>query len=73
VTAALAFAGDAVRPRTVADDLANRFPDHTILQSYDLPTIRAKLTLSHDDPSNAEAGQGGVCEAPMITGFLNEQ
>jgi hypothetical protein len=33
--------------------LANRFPDHTIVQSYDVPTIRAQLALSHDDPSGA--------------------
>jgi DNA-binding winged helix-turn-helix (wHTH) protein/tetratricopeptide (TPR) repeat protein len=50
---ALAFAGDAVRARTLADDLANRFPDHTIVQSYKVPTIRAQLALSHDDPSGA--------------------
>jgi tetratricopeptide (TPR) repeat protein len=50
---ALAFAGDAERARTLADDLANRFPDHTIVQSYDVPTIRARLALSHDDPSGA--------------------
>ena len=50
---ALAFAGDAVRARTLADDLANRFPDHTIVQSYDVPAIRAQLALSHDDPSRA--------------------
>jgi eukaryotic-like serine/threonine-protein kinase len=50
---ALAFAGDAVRARTLADDLANRFPEHTIVQSYDVPTIRAQLALSHDDPSRA--------------------
>ena len=47
------FAGDAVQARTLADDLANRFPDHTIVQSYDVPTIRAQLALSHDDPSGA--------------------
>jgi hypothetical protein len=49
----LAFAGDAVRASTLADDLANRFFDHTIVQSYDVPTIRAQLVLSHDDPSGA--------------------
>ncbi len=48
---ALAFAGDAVRASTLTDDLANRFPHHTIVQSYDVPTIRAQLALSHDDPS----------------------
>jgi tetratricopeptide (TPR) repeat protein len=50
---ALAFAGDDVRARTLADDLANRFPDHTIVQSYYLPTVRAQLALSHHDPSKA--------------------
>jgi DNA-binding winged helix-turn-helix (wHTH) protein/tetratricopeptide (TPR) repeat protein len=50
---ALAFAGDAVRARTLAGDLANRFPDHTIVQSYDVPTIRAQLALNDDDPSGA--------------------
>ena len=50
---ALAFAGDAVRAGALADDLANRFPDHTIVQSYAVPAIRAELALSHDDPSRA--------------------
>src|SRR5262249_43806024 len=49
----LAFAGDVVRARTLANDLANRFPDHTLVQSYYLPSIRAELALSHDDPSSA--------------------
>ena len=40
------FVGDAVRAGTLADDVANRFPDHTIVQSYDVPTIRAQLALS---------------------------
>jgi eukaryotic-like serine/threonine-protein kinase len=53
VALALAFSGDAVRASTLADDLAYRFPDHTIVQSYELPTIRAQLALSHDDPSGA--------------------
>jgi tetratricopeptide (TPR) repeat protein len=50
---ALAFAGDAERARALADDLANRFPDHTIVQSYEVPTVRAQLALSHDDPAGA--------------------
>jgi eukaryotic-like serine/threonine-protein kinase len=52
-TAALACAGDAVRASTLADGLANRFPDQAIVQSYAVPTIRAQLALSHDDPSGA--------------------
>jgi eukaryotic-like serine/threonine-protein kinase len=50
---ALAFAGGEGRARTLADDLANRFPEHTIVQSYEVPTIRAQLALSRDDPSSA--------------------
>jgi tetratricopeptide (TPR) repeat protein len=50
---ALAFAGDAKRARTLADDLASRFPNHTIVQSYYAPSIRAELALSHDDPAGA--------------------
>jgi eukaryotic-like serine/threonine-protein kinase len=50
---ALAFGGDAARARTLADDLANRFPDNTIVQFYDVPTVRAQLTLSPDNPSRA--------------------
>jgi DNA-binding winged helix-turn-helix (wHTH) protein/tetratricopeptide (TPR) repeat protein len=50
---ALAFAGDSVRAGTLADDLGNRFPEHTIVQSYYVPTIRAQLALSRNDPSRA--------------------
>jgi eukaryotic-like serine/threonine-protein kinase len=68
---ALAFAGDEVRARTLADDLANRFPDHTIVQSYALPTIRAQLVLSHDDPSRAiEILQAAVPYELSVSGAL---
>jgi eukaryotic-like serine/threonine-protein kinase len=50
---ALSIAGDAVRAETLADDLDKRFPEHTIVQSYYLPTLRAQLALSRDDPSRA--------------------
>jgi serine/threonine protein kinase/Flp pilus assembly protein TadD len=50
---ALAFAGDAVRAQTLADDLDKRFPEHTIVQSYYLPTIHAQLALSGNDSSTA--------------------
>jgi tetratricopeptide (TPR) repeat protein len=49
---ALAFAGD-VRAQTLADDLVNRFPDHTLVQSSFVPTIRAQLALNRNDPSTA--------------------
>jgi DNA-binding winged helix-turn-helix (wHTH) protein len=49
----LALAGDEVRVETLATDLDNRYPEHTTVQSYYLPTVRAQLALSHDDPSRA--------------------
>ena len=51
-----AFEGDAVRARTLVDDLANRFPDHTIVQAYDVPTIRAQLAYEL-------SGSGALCGA----------
>jgi eukaryotic-like serine/threonine-protein kinase len=50
---ALALAGDEVRAETLATDLDNRFPEHTIVRSYYLPTVRAQVALSRDDPSTA--------------------
>jgi hypothetical protein len=50
---ALASGGDAVRARILADDLGHRFPEHTIVQSYYLPTVHAQLALSRNDPSRA--------------------
>ena len=34
-----------VPAKTLADDLDKRFPEHTIVQAYYLPTIRAQLAL----------------------------
>jgi tetratricopeptide (TPR) repeat protein len=50
---ALALTGDEVRVETLATDLDNRFPEHTIVQSYYLPTLRAQVALSRNDPSRA--------------------
>jgi predicted Zn-dependent protease len=50
---ALAFAGDAPRAQALADDLAKRFPEDTIVQFEYLPTIHADLELSRNDPSKA--------------------
>ncbi len=50
---ALAFAGDEVRSQAVADDLGNRFPEHTIIQFNYLPTIRAQLALNRDGAAKA--------------------
>jgi eukaryotic-like serine/threonine-protein kinase len=53
VALALAYAGDANRARTLADDLGKRFPEDTGLQFNYLPTLRAKLALSHSNPQEA--------------------
>ena len=50
---ALSFVGDDARAQKFADDLGNRFPEHTIVQSSYLPTLRAQLALSRNDPSRA--------------------
>ena len=50
---ALSIAEDAVRAEALADDLNKRFPEHTIIQSYYLPTLRAQLALIRTDPSRA--------------------
>jgi len=50
---ALAFAGDATRVHALADDLAKRWPDDTIVKFNYLPTIRAQLALNHNNASQA--------------------
>jgi DNA-binding winged helix-turn-helix (wHTH) protein/Tfp pilus assembly protein PilF len=50
---ALAFGDDAARAETLADALDKRFPEHTIVQSYYLPTLRAQLALGRNDSSKA--------------------
>ncbi len=50
---ALASAGDAARAQTLADDLAKRFPEDTVVQFNYLPTIHAQLALSRTDSSKA--------------------
>ncbi len=50
---ALAFAGDTTKAQALADDLANRFPEDTLVQFNYLPTIRAQLVLSRHDSSKA--------------------
>jgi eukaryotic-like serine/threonine-protein kinase len=50
---ALALAGDAGKAQTLADDLAKRFPDDTIVRFYYLPTMRAQVELSRSHPAKA--------------------
>jgi eukaryotic-like serine/threonine-protein kinase len=49
----LSIAGDAARAETLADAIDKRFPEHTIVQSYYLPTLRAQLALIRNDPLKA--------------------
>ena len=73
---ALGFAADVTRTRALADDLARRFPDDTIVQFNYLPTLRAQVALSHNDPSKAieelqisapyELGSPGTAFSPRL-------
>jgi hypothetical protein len=57
---ALAFSGEAVHEQAqterLVDDLAKRFPEDTVVLFNYLPTIRAQLALSRNDPSKAFDG-----------------
>jgi tetratricopeptide (TPR) repeat protein/predicted Ser/Thr protein kinase len=44
---AYALAGDAGHTQSLADDLAKRFPQDTIVQSVWLPSIRAQIAMDH--------------------------
>jgi eukaryotic-like serine/threonine-protein kinase len=50
---ALAMAGDAARAQALANELAKRFPEDTLVQFNYLPTLRAQLALSRNDASKA--------------------
>jgi eukaryotic-like serine/threonine-protein kinase len=54
---ALTFSDQAAREQApterLADDLAKRFPEDTMVQFNYLPTIRAQLALNRNDPSKA--------------------
>jgi eukaryotic-like serine/threonine-protein kinase len=50
---ALALAGDAALAGRLADDLAKRFPEDTLVQFNYLPTIRAATALSGGNPGRA--------------------
>jgi eukaryotic-like serine/threonine-protein kinase len=53
VALALAYAGDTNRAQALADDLAKRFPEDTIVQLNYLPTLRARLAIAHSNPQQA--------------------
>ena len=46
---ALAFVGDSARARVLSDDLAERFPEDTIVRLNYVPTVRAQLALGAFD------------------------
>jgi len=57
VSLALSFIEDASREQAriekLADNLAERFPEDTVVQSNYLPTLRAQLAISRNDASKA--------------------
>ena len=49
----LARTGDIPRARSLMTDIEKRYPNHSVMQSYWLPTIRAQLALRHHDTATA--------------------
>jgi tetratricopeptide (TPR) repeat protein len=45
-----AFAGDAPKAEYIADNLAKRFPDDTVVQFDYLPSVRAQIAILRNDP-----------------------
>jgi eukaryotic-like serine/threonine-protein kinase len=50
---ALARTGDAIQARKLADDLAHRFPLHTMINRYWLPAIDASIEIGRNNPAKA--------------------
>jgi hypothetical protein len=50
---ALALAHDETGAQSLADDLARRFPDSTIVQTSYLPSVHAQLAMNHLDTQKA--------------------
>jgi tetratricopeptide (TPR) repeat protein len=50
---ALALTRNSTRVRSLADDLAKRFPEDTLVQFSYLPTLRAQLALNRNDAAQA--------------------
>ena len=73
VAIALALAGDTSKGQTLADDLAKRFPDDTIVQFNYLPTLRAQLALDKKNPAEAieilQAGSAYELGSPENSAF----
>jgi hypothetical protein len=50
---AMAVAGETSRAQEMADDLARRFPENTVVRFSYLPVLRAQLALNHNDAAKA--------------------
>ena len=51
---AFARAGDTAQAEKMADDLAKRYPEDTLVNRYWLPSIRATVEISRNNPARAE-------------------
>ena len=49
----LARAGDVAGAQKLADELAQEYPQDTMIQNYSLPTIRAAIELQKNNPAKA--------------------
>src|SRR5580692_4566537 len=67
---AYALAGDVAHAQSLADDLAKRFPQDTVVQSLWLPTIHAQIKTSRKNPARSiELLQAAApYELGMLTG-----
>jgi len=53
LTLALARSGSVTAARTYADSFARRFPRHTLVQKFYLPTIYGAISLEEHDPARS--------------------
>jgi len=53
VAQVLAYSGDTARAKELADELAKKFPEDTVVQFIQLPWVFAQLALNQKDPSKA--------------------
>jgi eukaryotic-like serine/threonine-protein kinase len=49
----LAWAGDSIRAESLADEMQKRFPLDTIVNGYQLPTLRASIEINRSNPGKA--------------------
>ncbi len=53
VAYAMAVSGETLQAQRMADDLARRFPENTVVRFSYLPVLRAQLALNHGDAAKA--------------------